>query len=110
MGKPGLLQALRELEGSRGTPFTYILELQSGVYYTDSSTDFEARFRDHEAGTACRTTRIDPPVGVLWIEIQADFSVARARESQIKKWSRAKKEALIAGDCTRLRRLSKSRD
>ena len=94
---------------SRGTPFTYLLKLQSGVYYTGSSTDFEARFRDHEAGTACRTTRIDQPVGVLWIEIQPDFSTARKREAQIKKWSHAKKEALVSGNLDRLRSLSKSR-
>ena len=61
---------------SMGTPFTYLLKLRSGLYYTGSSTDFEVRFRDHEAGTACRTTQLDPPVGLLWIEIQMDFPAA----------------------------------
>ncbi len=42
---------------SRGTPFTYLLKLQSGVYYTGCSTDFEARLRDHQNGTAWHTTQ-----------------------------------------------------
>ena len=93
---------------SRGTPVVYILRLRSDAFYTGSSTDLEARLSNHAQGTACRTTRLDPPVTLLWIEIQPDFATARQREAQIKKWSRAKKEALIQGDTTKLRNLSKS--
>ena len=108
--RPDLVSAARRLVPnlSKGIPFTYLLKLQSGIYYTGCSTDFETRFHEHEAGTACRTTQLDPPVALLWIEIQTDFSKARSREMQLKKWSRAKKEALIAGDFVRLRNLSKS--
>jgi putative endonuclease len=35
---------------------------------------------------------------------------AIAFEKQIKKWSRAKKEALIAGDIDKLKELSKSKN
>jgi len=35
---------------------------------------------------------------------------ARQREIQIKKWSRCKKEALIAGEKARLHDLSKRKD
>jgi predicted GIY-YIG superfamily endonuclease len=31
------------------------------------------------------------------------------REAQIKRWTRAKKEALVAGDINKLQELSKSR-
>jgi putative endonuclease len=78
--------------------------------YVGCSTDFEARFAEHEAGTACRTTQLDPPVAVVWIETQPDFPTTRRRETQIKKWSRAKKETLVAGDRSQLRDLSKSKD
>jgi putative endonuclease len=95
---------------SRGTPFVYILRLRSGNFYVGCSTDFEARFREHEHGTACRTIAIDPPEALLFVETQSDFPTARRRESQIKRWSRAKKQALISGDYPLLQRLSKSRE
>jgi predicted GIY-YIG superfamily endonuclease len=95
---------------SRGIPFVYILQLRSGTLYVGCSTDYEARLRDHENGHACRTTCLDTPHALVWIEIQSDFPQARARETQIKKWSRAKKAALISGDMGHLRRLSRSND
>ncbi len=95
---------------SRGQSAVYLLRLMSGVIYVGSSTDFEQRLDDHLTGQACRTTQLDPPVTVLRIETYATFSDARRRELQIKRWSRAKKEALIRGDRVRLKTLSRSRD
>ena len=95
---------------SRGTAFVYILRLRSGAFYVGCSNDAETRFDEHAAGTACRTTAIDPPLAVLFVEIHTDFVAARRRETQIKKWSRAKKEALIADDLLRLKSLSRSRE
>ena len=95
---------------SRGMAFVYILQLRSGVLYVGCSTDCEARFREHEAGTACRTTALDPPLTLRFVEIHPDFVTARRREPQLKKWSRAKKEALIKGDLARLQALSRSHD
>jgi len=95
---------------SRGISFVYILRLQSGGLYIGCSTDFEKRFGDHENGSACRTTKLDPPKSVAWIEIHINFPAARRRETQIKKWSRAKKEALIVKDAKSLHCLAKSRD
>lgn len=95
---------------SRGRAFVYILQLRSGMFYVGCSTDYEARFREHEAGTACRTTALDPPLTLRFIEIHPDHVTARRREGQLKKWSRAKKEALINGDLVRLQALSRSRD
>jgi len=95
---------------SRDIPVVYFLRLQSGVIYVGASLDLEQRLEDHASGRACRTTAVDPPVGMLRLEIYASFSEARQRESQLKRWSRAKKEALIRGDAAALRRLSRSRD
>jgi len=47
---------------------------------------------------------------VAYSESLPTFSDARKRESQIKRWSRAKKEALVAGDIVKLQKLSKSRN
>lgn len=94
---------------SRGVVVVYILQLRSGVLYVGSSDDCEERIRRHVAGTACRTTRVDRAVTLRFIEIQRDLATARRREAQIKKWSHAKKKALIDGDLAALQRLSRSR-
>jgi len=94
----------------RGTPFVYILRLCSGAYYVGCSVDFETRFGQHMEGTACRTSALDPPILLLFIEIHSDFTAARRREAQIKKWSRAKKEALVCADKHLMKSLSRSRD
>jgi putative endonuclease len=47
---------------------------------------------------------------VVYSESLPTFSDARKQEAQIKRWSRAKKEALVAGDMAKLRNLSKSRN
>jgi len=49
-------------------------------------------------------------VAVLRIELLPTFSAARHREAQLKRWSRAKKEALVRGDSADLRCLSSSHD
>jgi len=90
--------------------WTYILRLKSGQLYIGSTTDLKQRYQDHVNGQACRTTKLDPPVKVVYSESLTTFSAARKREAQIKCWSRAKKEALVAGDMVKLRNLSKSRN
>ncbi len=92
------------------TAWTYILRLKSGQLYIGSTTDLDRRFAEHTAGQACRTTKLDPPVKVVYSESFPTFSEARKREAQIKRWNRAKKEALVAGDMVKLQNLSKSRN
>ena len=91
------------------TAWTYILRLKSGQLYIGSSTNLEHRYQDHRNGKACRTTTLDPPVKLVYSESFATFSEARKREAQIKRWTRAKKEALVTGDINKLRILSKSK-
>jgi predicted GIY-YIG superfamily endonuclease len=95
---------------SKGSCVIYFLRLRSGALYIGASEDLEQRLDDHDSGQACRTTHLDPPASFLGIETYPTFSDARAREAQLKRWSRAKKEALIRGDAERLRTLSRSRD
>ena len=87
----------------------YILRLKSGQLYIGSTTSLHRRYKEHLAGKACRTTKFDPPRELVYSESFQNFSEARKRESQIKRWTRAKKEALVAGDTTKLKELSKSR-
>lgn len=86
--------------------YVYLLRLRSGRVYVGVTARPLARWQAHLAGQACRTTRLDPPLGVLYLEPLASLALARAREAQLKGWSKAKKLALARGDRADLRRLS----
>jgi predicted GIY-YIG superfamily endonuclease len=88
----------------------YILRLRSGSLYIGSTKDLDQRSKDHFSGKACRTTMLDPPVKLVYSETFDDYTKAREREAQVKRWSRAKKEALVSRDRSRLRELAKSRE
>ena len=79
------------------TVWLYILRLQSGCLYV-ATINLEKRYVEHCAGSAGRTTSLDPPVSLDYSEKHVSFPTARQREAQVKRWSRAKKEALVAGD------------
>lgn len=49
------------------------------------------------------------PVEIVFHELFPDFNLAFEWETRIKKWSRAKKQALIDGDFTSLKELSKKK-
>jgi putative endonuclease len=85
----------------------YILRLQSTHLYCGSTRSLEKRIKDHFAGRACRTTRIDPPIALVYSEEYPSYKEAFRREHQVKRWSRAKKEALVAGDMDRLKKPAK---
>ena len=91
------------------TAWTYILRLKSGQLYIGATNDLKQRYQDHLNGRACLTTKLDPPLKLAYSESLPTFSDARKREAQIKRWSRAKKEALVAGDLVGLRNLSRSK-
>jgi len=88
----------------------YILRLRSGQLYVGATTDLERRWQEHVSGDACRTSRLDPPVAIVYTEEFTDFPKARRREAQVKRWSRAKREALVAGDRAALKHLARSHD
>ena len=86
----------------------YILRLHSGSLYVGSTTELKKRYEEHCSRRACRSTKLDPPVGLVYSETFESFPEARLREAQVKRWSRTKKEALVSGDITKLQKLSKS--
>ena len=86
----------------------YILRLRSGALYPGATKNLEERYKAHSAGRASQTTKLDPPVALVHSEEFQTFTEARKREAQIKRWSRAKKEALVSGDSDKLRALLKS--
>lgn len=88
----------------------YILRLQSGRLVVGSTADLGGRLADHMAGKGGKTTHDDPPVALAFEGEYPAVTVARRREAQVKRWSRARKEALVSGETERLRHLSVARD
>ena len=87
----------------------YILRCADGSYYVGHTDDLPARIELHNAGRGAAWTARRQPVALLYQEPQSDEVAATSREAQIKRWSRAKKEALIAGDLQGLHELSRRR-
>ena len=90
-------------------PFhVYILRCSDGSYYTGHTDKLESRLSAHQQGTIHGYTQKRRPVRLVFAEELPTRQDAIARERQIKGWSRAKKEALIAGDWDKLTKLAKS--
>jgi len=89
--------------------FVYILNCSDGSYYVGSTVSIETRLDEHSLGLDSAYTRKRLPVKLLYFEEYADVGKAFLREKQLQGWSRAKKEALIAGDFERLKLLAKSK-
>jgi predicted GIY-YIG superfamily endonuclease len=88
--------------------FCYILRCCDGSYYVGSTHDIATRLTKHNDGSASVYTAPRRPVALVFSETFESIDAARAREQQIKGWTRAKKEALIASDRVILRLLSRS--
>ncbi|WP_394998669.1 TrmJ/YjtD family RNA methyltransferase [Sphingomonas sp.] len=69
-----------------------------GSYYVGHTDDLELKLAQHQAGTLDEYTTRRQPVVLAWSVPFADQAAAFAAERRLKGWSRAKREALIAGD------------
>ncbi len=88
--------------------FFYILKCSDGSFYVGSTTNLENRVKTHNQGEGATHTAKRRPVQLVYHEQFKSFDDAVKRERQVKKWSRAKKEALIRGEMETLQKLSKS--
>lgn len=88
----------------------YLLRCADGTYYVGHTDDLEKRLAAHRAGRGWRHTAARLPIELVHTETTPSRARAMTRETQLKKWSRAKKEALISADTTTLRSLSRSRE
>jgi predicted GIY-YIG superfamily endonuclease len=90
--------------------FVYILRCANQSYYVGHTSNPKARFLRHRNNEGAQHTATYPPEGILYQERFDSEADAIQRERQLKRWTRAKKEALIAGNTERLRSLSISHD
>ena len=88
-------------------PFwTYILRCSDGIYYTGHTEDIDKRIAEHVSGALTGFTHAKRPLEFMWADEFPSRAEALEAELKIKKWSRAKKEALIAADWKKLRRFA----
>ncbi len=91
--------------------FVYMLRCRDGSYYVGSATggDLTKRIAEHQSGVFAGYTWSRRPVELVWSQYFERITDAIAAERQIKRWSRAKKEALVRGDWAGLTKLAKRR-
>ncbi len=78
--------------------FVYILRCADGTLYTGSTNDLAARELAHNAGRGAKYTAGRSPVRMVYSEQLDCRSAAQSREYQLKRSTRAEKEALIAAN------------
>jgi putative endonuclease len=76
----------------------YILRCSDESYYVGLTRDLKARISVHNSASGPAFTASRRPVLLVYSESVPTAAAARVRERQIKRWSRIKKAALIAGD------------
>ena len=87
-------------------PFTYIVRCGDGTLYVGHTEDLASREQTHNEGKGAKYTAARTPVRLVYAEEHPSVTSAVAREHQLKRWSREKKEALIRDDRTTLDWLS----
>ena len=90
--------------------YAYLVLCSDGSYYTGHTDDLEKRVVEHQQGLGSRYTARRTPVFLVWSETFADRDQAKAVEGMIKGWTRAKKQALIAGDFQTISELARKKN
>ena len=88
--------------------WVYIVKCSDDSYYVGCTTNLMNRIGQHNAGTVDSYTASRRPVKLLWTQEFSDIRYAIEAERKLKKWTRAKKEALMNGDFSHLHELSRS--
>ena len=78
--------------------WVYILKCADHSYYVGCTTDLLKRIGQHQCGEMGGHTSTRLPVEMVWSAEFDDIYQAISLERRLKRWSRAKKEALIRGD------------
>ena len=77
--------------------FVYIVRCRDATLYTGYARDPHQRTKTHNSGRGARYTSGRLPVTLAYSESFDSKSEALRREFELKRWSRARKEALIRG-------------
>ena len=74
----------------------YVIECADGSLYTGYTTDVEARFARHQAGTGAKYTRGRGPLNLLAVAEFATKHGAMSAEYRFKRLTRDQKDQLLA--------------
>ena len=72
--------------------FVYIIKCADESFYTGITNDLERRFFEHSHKKGGKYTSGHKPLEIIYHESYVNKSEALKRESQIKGWSRQKKD------------------
>ncbi len=90
--------------------YLYILLCTDETFYTGVTNDLEHRFGEHQSGKDPNSyTFSRRPVQLVYSEGFTSPEAAIAMEKRIKKWSHAKKQALVDGEFGKLVDLAKKK-
>ena len=78
-----------------GKWYIYIAECRDKTLYTGIAKDLDKRLHEHNHTSKCRYTRFRKPLKLVYQETCLNYSIARKRESEVKKFSRRKKLQLV---------------
>ena len=77
----------------------YILRTSADTLYIGQTSNLEKRLKEHQSKSvrSAKYVRYFDSVSLVHSEKYATRKEAMRRETQLKKWSKVKKEALISG-------------
>lgn len=89
------------------TYFVYILRTSSNTLYTGQTNNLEKRLKEHRAHKrkSAKYIRYFTSFELVYTEAYSTSKEAMRREIMLKKWTRVKKEALIASAVGLLKKL-----
>lgn len=91
------------------TYFVYILQCCDSSYYIGLTENLDIRLQQHNEGRGGQYTCSRRPVVLVYSERHSGLENALRRERQLKRWTKEKKAALIAGDRQALKGYSRRR-
>ena len=90
--------------------YVYILKCSDNTYYTGVTSNLNNRVNQHQSGIHKNSyTHQRRPVELVFYAEFTDITIAIEKEKQLKKWSKAKKEALINNEYDSLINLAKKK-
>lgn len=86
--------------------YFYIVRCSDKSLYCGQTNNLKRRINEHnfDKNKSSKYLRKKQPVKLVYFEEYPTLQLAMKREWQIKKWSKAKKEALVKGDKIALKR------
>ncbi len=77
--------------------FFYLARCSDGSLYAGTCRDLDRRVAEHNVGTGAKYTRSRQPVHLVYSEQHKTKHAALRRESEVKKWTKMRKEDLTRG-------------